>query len=89
MSFRPGTPKRHHEIEDSLEIPYLLENRLTLSDAFGTLELLRNHGEDENERNLAGLALEILQKVHAELHFYQGLQRIYESVANAPAVQLP
>ncbi|MEL0586710.1 MAG: cyclic nucleotide-binding domain-containing protein [Candidatus Thiodiazotropha sp. (ex. Lucinoma kazani)] len=71
------------------KIPYLLENRLTLSDAFGTLELLRNHGEDENERNLAGLALEILQKVHAELHFYQGLQRIYESVANAPAVQLP
>ncbi|MCU7806442.1 MAG: cyclic nucleotide-binding domain-containing protein [Candidatus Thiodiazotropha sp. (ex Semelilucina semeliformis)] len=71
------------------KIPYLLENRLTLSDAFGTLELIRNHGEDETEKNLAGLALDILEKVHAELHFYQGLQRIYESVANAPHAESP
>lgn len=71
------------------KIPYLLENRLTLSDAFGTLELIRNHGEDENERNLARLSLDILEKVHDELHFYQGLQRIYESVANAPEDQTP
>ncbi|PUB90155.1 MAG: hypothetical protein DBP00_00610, partial [gamma proteobacterium symbiont of Ctena orbiculata] len=46
-----------------------------------------NHGEDENERNLARLSLDILEKVHDELHFYQGLQRIYESVANAPEGQ--
>ncbi|MES9969796.1 MAG: cyclic nucleotide-binding domain-containing protein [Candidatus Thiodiazotropha sp.] len=71
------------------KIPYLLENRLTLSDAFGTLELIRNHGDDENERNLARLSLDILEKVHDELHFYQGLQRIYESVANAPVEQTP
>ncbi|WP_316364874.1 cyclic nucleotide-binding domain-containing protein [Candidatus Thiodiazotropha sp. CDECU1] len=71
------------------KIPYLLENRLTLSDAFGTLELIRNHGDDENERNLARLSLDILEKVHDELHFYQGLQRIYESVANAPVDQTP
>ncbi|MCU7845603.1 MAG: cyclic nucleotide-binding domain-containing protein [Candidatus Thiodiazotropha sp. (ex Monitilora ramsayi)] len=71
------------------KIPYLLENRLTLSDAFGTLELIRNHGEDETEKNLAALALDILEKVHVELHFYQGLQRIYESVANAPHEESP
>ncbi|MEW8507863.1 MAG: cyclic nucleotide-binding domain-containing protein [Candidatus Thiodiazotropha sp.] len=76
-----------HVTSPLYKIPYLLQNRLTLSDAFGTLELIRNHGEDENERNLARLSLDILDKVHDELHFYQGLQRIYESVANAPAEQ--
>lgn len=65
------------------KIPYLLENRLTLADAFHALELTRAHG-DANERNLAELALEILQGVHRELAFYQGLQRAYEAVANAP-----
>ncbi|MEW8001682.1 MAG: cyclic nucleotide-binding domain-containing protein [Candidatus Thiodiazotropha sp.] len=76
-----------HVTSPLYKIPYLLQNRLTLSDAFGTLELIRNHGEDENERNLARLSLDILEKVHDELHFYQGLQRIYESVANAPEDQ--
>ncbi|MES9990373.1 MAG: cyclic nucleotide-binding domain-containing protein [Candidatus Thiodiazotropha sp.] len=76
-----------HVTSPLYKIPYLLQNRLTLSDAFGTLELIRNHGEDENERYLARLSLDILQKVHEELHFYQGLQRIYESVANAPLDQ--
>jgi CRP-like cAMP-binding protein/1-acyl-sn-glycerol-3-phosphate acyltransferase len=69
------------------KIPYLLENRLTLSDAFHALELTRAHG-DPTERNLAELALEVLQEVHRELEFYQGLQRTYEVVANAP-VELP
>ena len=66
------------------KIPYLLENRLTLSDAFHALELTRAHGNPV-ERNLAGLSLEILQDVHRELQLYQGLQRTYEAVANAPA----
>ena len=65
------------------KIPYLLENRLTLSDAFHTLELTRAHG-DPTERDLAELSLEILQGVHRELEFYQGLQKTYEAVANAP-----
>ncbi|MCG8037302.1 MAG: cyclic nucleotide-binding domain-containing protein [Candidatus Thiodiazotropha taylori] len=78
-----------HVTSPLYKIPYLLQNRLTLSDAFGTLELIRNHGEDENERNLARLSLDILEKVHDELHFYQGLQRIYGSVANAPLDQSP
>jgi CRP-like cAMP-binding protein len=65
------------------KIPYLLENRLTLSDAFHALELTRAHG-DPTERDLAELSLEILQDVHKELEFYQGLQKTYEVVANAP-----
>jgi CRP-like cAMP-binding protein len=65
------------------KIPYLLENRLTLSDAFHALELTRAHG-DPTERDLAELSLEILQDVHKELEFYQGLQKTYEAVANAP-----
>ena len=70
------------------KIPYLLENRLTLSDAFHALEITRAHG-DPTERNLAELALEILQGVHRELDLYQGLQRAYEAVANAPADMPP
>lgn len=65
------------------KIPYLLENRLTLADAFHALELIRNHG-DADERNLAELCLEVLQNLHRELDFYQGLQAAYEAVANAP-----
>ena len=70
------------------KIPYLLENRLTLSDAFHALELTRAHG-DPTERNLAELALELLQDVHRELELYQGLQKTYEAVANAPAGTAP
>lgn len=65
------------------KIPYLLENRLTLSDAFHSLELTRAHGEPI-ERELAELSLEILQGVHRELEFYQGLQKTYEVVVHAP-----
>ena len=65
------------------KIPYLLENRLTLSDAFHALELTRAHG-NSTERDLAELSLEVLQNVHRELEFYQGLQKTYEAVANAP-----
>lgn len=66
------------------KIPYLLENRLTLADAFHTLELTRAHGEP-TERSLAELSLEILHTVRHELALYQGLQRAYVAVANAPA----
>jgi CRP-like cAMP-binding protein/1-acyl-sn-glycerol-3-phosphate acyltransferase len=72
-----------HVTSPLYKVPHLLENRLTLADAFHTLELVQAHG-DELERNLAGLALEILVDVHKELDFYQGLQHIYETIANAP-----
>lgn len=65
------------------KIPHLLENRLTLADAFSALELTRAHGSAA-ERNLAELSLELLQNVHKELDLYQGLQSTYEAVANAP-----
>lgn len=66
------------------KIPYLLENRLTLADAFHVLELTQAHG-DSLERDLAAQALDILQGVRRELDFYRGLQAAYETVANAPA----
>lgn len=66
------------------KIPYLLENRLTLSDAFSVLELTKAEG-DPLERHLANQSLEILAGVHRELDFYRRLQAVYETVANAPA----
>ncbi len=66
------------------KIPYLLENRLTLADAFNVLELTKAHG-DPLERHLATQSLDILAGVHRELDFYRGLQAVYETVANAPA----
>lgn len=72
-----------HVTSPLYKVPHLLQNRLTLADAFHTLELVQAHG-DELERNLAALALEILADVHKELDFYQGLQHIYETIANAP-----
>ena len=65
------------------KIPHLLENRLTVSDAFHALELTRAHG-DPTERNLAELSLEMLHTVRQELDLYQGLQSAYVAVANAP-----
>lgn len=65
------------------KIPYYLENRLTLSDAFQCLELLKTNG-NEQERNLAALCLDILENVKKELAIFQSLQSIYENVTNAP-----
>ncbi len=65
------------------KIPYLLEHRVTLSDAFHTLELVQAHG-DEVERNVACLALDILTDVRRELRFFEGLQTVYETVVGAP-----
>ncbi len=65
------------------KLPYLLENRLTLTDAFHVLELTKHHG-DALERNLASFCLDLLEDVHKELDFYRGLQAAYEAVANAP-----
>jgi CRP-like cAMP-binding protein/1-acyl-sn-glycerol-3-phosphate acyltransferase len=66
------------------KLPYYLQHRLTLADAFHTLDLLRLHG-DQAERSLAALCADILERVHQELRLYQQLQAIYEAVAGAPA----
>ena len=66
------------------KLPIYLESRLTLSDAFQTLELLRKHG-DPFEAGLARMCLEILENVRKELKIYRRLQQIYEAVSEAPA----
>jgi CRP-like cAMP-binding protein/1-acyl-sn-glycerol-3-phosphate acyltransferase len=65
------------------KLPIYLESRLTLCDAFQTLELLRNHG-DPLEASLARMCLEILKNVRKELDVYRRLQQIYEAVSAAP-----
>jgi CRP-like cAMP-binding protein len=70
------------------KLPVYLESRLTFSDAFQTLELLRKHG-DPFERSLARMCLEILENVRRELKVYRRLQQIYETVSEAPAGATP
>ena len=70
------------------KLPIYLESRLTLSDAFHTLELLRKHG-DPFEASLARMCLEILENVRKELKVYRRLQQIYEAVSEAPADATP
>jgi CRP-like cAMP-binding protein len=70
------------------KLPIYLERRLTLSDAFQTLELLRNHG-DPLEASLARMCLEILKNVRKELDVYRRLQQIYEAVSAAPEDATP
>lgn len=70
------------------KIPYYLENRLTLSDAFDVLGLVRAEGS-EREQYVAGLCLEVLKRVRRELALFQHLQRIYELVASAPPEARP
>ncbi len=66
------------------KIPYYLRNRLTVGDAFQALELVKAHGDDAHEQDVAGLCLEILQQVRKELTLYQDLQHVYETVVSAP-----
>jgi CRP-like cAMP-binding protein/1-acyl-sn-glycerol-3-phosphate acyltransferase len=70
------------------KLPHYLEHRLTLADAFHTLDLLQLHG-DRVERNLAALCAEALERVRQELRLYQQLQAIYEVVAGAPPTMDP
>ena len=70
------------------KIPFYLENRLTLSDAFQVLESLKVDG-NETERNVAQLCVDLLQNVRRELTLYHQLQLIYDHVADAPASESP
>lgn len=70
------------------KIPYYLEHRLTLSDAFDTLRLMRTSGE-ERERDLASLCLDILSDLRTEMEVFRRLQGIYELVSHAPAGLTP
>jgi CRP-like cAMP-binding protein/1-acyl-sn-glycerol-3-phosphate acyltransferase len=70
------------------KLPHYLEHRLTLADAFHTLDLLQVQG-DQVERDLAALCVDVLARVHQELRLYQQLQAIYEVVAGAPPSMAP
>lgn len=70
------------------KIPYYLENRLTLGDAFQVLDVLQAQGTPR-ERDLAALSLDILSSVRKELKLYRGLQRVYETVASASSESQP
>jgi len=70
------------------KLPHYLEHRVTLADAFHTLDLLRLHG-DQVERDLAALCTDVLERVQQELRLYQQLQAIYEVVAGAPPTMGP
>ena len=65
------------------KIPHFLDNRVTLSDAFQTLDELQARGSAA-ERDLAALITDVLDDVRLELGVYTRLQRIYELVAGAP-----
>ena len=65
------------------KIPHFLDNRVTLSDAFQTLDELQARGSAA-ERDLAALITDVLDDVRLELDVYTRLQRIYELVAGAP-----
>jgi CRP-like cAMP-binding protein/1-acyl-sn-glycerol-3-phosphate acyltransferase len=65
------------------KIAHYLENRLTLDDAFHTLDVLRLRGNPA-EQHVAELCADILSNIRRELDLYQQLQAIYDAVANAP-----
>ncbi len=70
------------------KVPHLLEDRLTLADAFASLRAMRDTGS-ALERSLAGLCLDILQETRRESDFFQGLKGIYRLVVEAPLEQAP
>ena len=70
------------------KVPHLLEERLTLGDAFSHLEKLQTAGEGIEPR-LANLCLDLLHDTHAEWEFFLGLQHIYDAVVNAPPDRTP
>ncbi len=65
------------------KLPYYLENRLTLSDAFNSLEMMQAGG-GELERRVSGWCLEILKDVRTELEVFHHLQAVYDVVSHAP-----
>jgi CRP-like cAMP-binding protein/1-acyl-sn-glycerol-3-phosphate acyltransferase len=69
-------------------LPHYLEHRLTVADAFHTLEALAAHG-DPAERELAGLCADLLTRVRQELELYRQLQAIYQTVAGAAPTDDP
>lgn len=70
------------------KVPLLLQNALTLGDAFQLLFQLENDG-NTLEKGLSRLSLDILGKVFKEHEFFEGLKGVYETVVEAPKDMLP
>lgn len=66
-----------------LKVPHLLDDRLTLSDAFDVLDQLLLDG-DTVQKTIAETCLDLLEHLRADLRFYGELQGIYDFVASAP-----
>ncbi|AWV98183.1 cyclic nucleotide-binding domain-containing protein [Arcticibacterium luteifluviistationis] len=66
------------------KVPYLLNNILTLEDAFLCLRTLIKNG-NTLERGLANVCLGVLGNVNQENKFYKGLVNVYESVVKSPS----
>ena len=64
------------------KIPHYLENRLTVDDAYHTLEVMKAEG-DEVERELAAQIADLLDEVWREVKIFRQLQTTYELVAGA------
>ena len=62
------------------QIPHLLNDRNTLKLGYELLHELNKKG-DRNERHLASLCLDLTKSGEQELQFLEGLNRIYEVVA--------
>ncbi len=62
------------------QVPHLLENNNTKQFAYAALEKMLHNGT-ALERHIASLSLELLTEDKKGLDFIQGLQNIYESVA--------
>nr|NIP31270.1 cyclic nucleotide-binding domain-containing protein [Candidatus Dadabacteria bacterium]NIQ15910.1 cyclic nucleotide-binding domain-containing protein [Candidatus Dadabacteria bacterium] len=65
------------------KLPHLLNNTLTLDDAFNLLFKIERDG-NSLEKDLSVLCLDILGKVYKEYTFFEGLKHIYQSVTDAP-----
>lgn len=65
------------------KLPHLLNNPLTLDDAFRLLFRLEKEGEGL-EREMSRLSLDILGKIYKEYNFFEGLKNVYQSVTAAP-----
>ena len=71
-----------------LKEPHLLDHRLTVSDAFDVLDRLFLDG-DTIQKTIAGMCLDLLEHVRADVGFYGELQRIYDGVARSPTETSP
>ncbi len=70
------------------KLPFLLDNVVTLEDAFDLLFDIENSG-NRFEKSLSRACLDILGRVYKEHRFYVGLQNTYKAVASAPGSKKP